>query len=95
MCRAFIDFSAGILSAIMLASAAGAQPSMKPTAPQKMMSPDKQQKMQECQNQAAQRNIAMDERAKFLMDCMTGQGEIVVYSQPHQTHCDQRNRYAG
>jgi hypothetical protein len=26
--------------------------------------------MQECQKLAAQRNIAMHERAKFLMDCM-------------------------
>jgi hypothetical protein len=68
--RSIIHFLAVILSAPMLASAVGTQPSMKPTAPQKMMSPDERQKMQECQKLAAQRNIAMHERAKFLMDCM-------------------------
>jgi hypothetical protein len=66
-----IHFFAVTWSAIVLANAVSAQTSMKPTAPQKMMSPDERQKMQECQKLAAQRNIVMHERAKFLMDCMT------------------------
>jgi len=80
MGRPIIDFSAMTLGAIVLASGVCAQPSMKPTAPLKMMSPSERHKMQECQKQAAQRNIAMDERAKFLMDCMTDKAKIVVYS---------------
>ena len=48
-----------------------AQTSMKPTAPQKMTSPEEQKKMQACEKQAADRNIQMDQRAKFVMDCMT------------------------
>ena len=48
-----------------------AQPAMKPTAPQKMTSPEEQKKMQACEKQAADRNIQMDQRAKFVMDCMT------------------------
>jgi hypothetical protein len=68
--RSIIHFVVVTLSAVVLAGAVGTRPSMKPTAPQKMMTPNERQKMQECQKKAAQRNIAMHERAKFLMDCM-------------------------
>jgi hypothetical protein len=37
-----------------------------------MTSPDQKKKMDACRTQAAQQNIKMDERAKFIMDCMTG-----------------------
>ena len=62
----------GLVTALMLFGAhAVAQPAMKPTAPQKMMSPQEKQKLQDCQQQAADQNIRMDDRAKFVMDCMT------------------------
>ena len=54
----------------LLCGAALAQP-MKPSAPQKMMSPEEAQKMRACEKQAADQNIKMDERSKFVMDCMT------------------------
>jgi ABC-type transporter MlaC component len=59
-----------IMAACLAATAALAQ-TMKPTAPQKMMSPEEQKKLNACQQQAADQNIRMDERAKFVMDCMT------------------------
>lgn len=43
---------------------------MKPTAPQKMMPPDEKARLEACQQKAAAQNIKMDERAKFVMDCM-------------------------
>jgi hypothetical protein len=51
--------------------AAAAQTSMKPSAPQKMMSPEEAKKMRACEKQAADQNIKMDERSKFVMDCTT------------------------
>jgi hypothetical protein len=45
--------------------------SMKPSAPQKMMSPAEATKMHACEKQAADQNIKMDRRSKFVMDCMT------------------------
>ncbi len=62
------------LTALMLGLACGAaaaQSSMKPTAPQKMMPPGEAEKMRDCEKQAADQNIKMDERSKFVMDCMT------------------------
>jgi hypothetical protein len=55
----------------LIGAGAFAQSAMKPTAPQKMMSPEEQKKQQACEKQAADQNIKMDERAKFVMDCMT------------------------
>jgi hypothetical protein len=55
----------------LLGMGAYAQSAMKPTAPQKMMSPEEQKKMHACEQQAADQKIQMDQRAKFLMDCMT------------------------
>lgn len=61
-----------LLTAVMVGlGAALAQTPMKPSAPQKMMSPEEAQKMHACEKQAADQNIKMDERAKFVMDCMT------------------------
>jgi hypothetical protein len=57
---------------LSLVFAAGAQTtSMKPSAPQKMMSPAEAEKMRGCEQLAAQNNIKMDERSKYVMDCMT------------------------
>jgi len=55
----------------LIGAGAVAQTPMKPTAPQKMTSPDEQKKMQACEKRAADQNIAMDQRSKFVMDCMT------------------------
>ena len=52
------------------AGVALAQSDMKPTAPAKMMPPDEKARLETCQQKAAQQNIKMDERAKFVMDCM-------------------------
>jgi hypothetical protein len=71
--RRLIAFRSAIMVSLLLATAAAsAENPMKPTAPEKMMSPDQKQKMHECEQLAAQHHIKMDERAKFLMDCMTG-----------------------
>ena len=55
----------------LFGAGADAQSAMKPTAPQKMMSPEEAKKVQTCEKQAVDQNIKMDERAKFVMDCMT------------------------
>ncbi len=62
-----------VLVAALIAGLAGAsaQSSMKSSAPDKMTSPDEAQKMRDCEKQAAAKNIKMDERAKYVMDCMT------------------------
>jgi hypothetical protein len=44
---------------------------MKPTAPAKMMNERDQQKMKDCEARAAAQNVPMNERSKFVMQCMT------------------------
>ncbi len=58
------------LAVSLNAGAAMAQSDMKPTAPAKMMPPGEKARMEACQKKAAQQNIKMDDRAKFVMDCM-------------------------
>ena len=60
-----------LMAASLLCGPAYAQSSMKPSAPQKMMSPAEAQKMRACKKQAADQNIKMAERSQFVMDCMT------------------------
>lgn len=60
---------------LLLAEAAAAEPVMQPTAPEKMMAPDQKERLAECQEEAARRNIAMDERAAFLMRCLKGDAQ--------------------
>jgi hypothetical protein len=64
-----------VLTSIVLltccVSAAYAGDAMKPTAAQKMTSPQQKRLMAACQRKAADRNVPMAERAKFVMDCMT------------------------
>jgi hypothetical protein len=55
----------------LFGAGADAQSVMTPTAPQKMMSPEEAKKMHACEKQAADQNIKMDQRSKFVMDCMT------------------------
>jgi len=57
---------------VLSAGAVSAKDPMKPTAADEMMSPDQKRRMHDCEQLAAQRNIKMNERAKFLTDCMTG-----------------------
>ena len=52
------------------AGAALAQSDMKPTAPQKMMPPGEKARLKACRQKAVQQNVEMDQRAKFVMDCM-------------------------
>lgn len=59
-----------VILGLLLAGGATAQPAMKATAPEKMMPPAEKQRLSECREMAAQKNVRMDERAKFLMDCM-------------------------
>jgi len=61
-----------LTAALLGLSAAAAQSSMQPTAPQKMMSPAEAKKRNACEQQAADQHVKMDERAKFITDCMTG-----------------------
>jgi hypothetical protein len=75
MSRPIALITAVTLSLGLGAVAANAQSSMKPSAPQKMMSPEEARKMRGCEQQAAQDNIKMDERSKFVMDCMTAKAK--------------------
>ena len=57
--------------AVVAASAAVQAATTTPTAPEKMTSPAERQKMKACEAQAAAQKVRMDQRAKFIMDCMT------------------------
>jgi len=65
----------GVILGLLVAGTAAAQPAMKATAPEKMMPPGEKQRLEECQKMAAQKNVKMDERARFLMDCMKAKAE--------------------
>lgn len=54
----------------LAAGPAFAQSDMKPTAPAKMMPPGEKARLEACQKKAVQQNVKMDERARFVMDCM-------------------------
>lgn len=54
-----------------LAHAASAQvPHMKATAPEKMMPTNKAQKMRECEKRAEQQKIKMEDRSRFVNECV-------------------------
>ncbi len=59
-------------AASLLLGPASAQSSntMKPTAMEKMMPPDKVKKMRDCEKQAKEEKIKMEDRSKFVLDCM-------------------------
>jgi hypothetical protein len=58
-------------AAAFLAHAASAQvPHMKGTAPEKMMPSDKAQKMRECEKRAEQQKIKMEDRSRFVNECV-------------------------
>ena len=54
----------------VMATAAAAAATMKPSAPDRMASPADKQKMQICQDRAAARNVPMAERSKYVMVCV-------------------------
>jgi hypothetical protein len=65
-------FSVPIILAIFLAHAASAQVTdrMKATAPEKMMPVDKALKMRECEKRMEQQKIKMEDRSRFLDECV-------------------------
>jgi hypothetical protein len=71
--RPTVFLAALIFVAMLLAHAASAQvpDRMKATAPEKMMPSEKAQKMRECKEQAKQQKIKMEDRARFVDECVT------------------------
>jgi hypothetical protein len=63
--------------AMLLAHAASAQVTdrMKATAPEKMMPVDKAPKMRECQKRSEQQKIKMENRARFVDDCVAAKAK--------------------
>jgi hypothetical protein len=59
------------LSTIFGANAASAT-AMKATAPEKMMPSDQAKKMRACEKRAMQQQIKMEDRSRFVTDCMAG-----------------------
>jgi len=70
MMRTMIYVSACMIAVGLSAVAAAAASDMTPTAPQKMMPPAEKARLEACQQKAADQYVAMDARAKFVMDCM-------------------------
>ena len=60
------------LSVLVLAGAAFAQTKapMKSTAPEKMMPAGDAEKMRACDKKAMDEHVKMEDRAKFVADCM-------------------------
>ena len=48
---------------------------MKATAPEKMMPSDKAQKMRECEKRADQQKIKMEDRSRFVNECIAAQAK--------------------
>ena len=48
---------------------------MKATAPEKMMPADKAQKMRECQRWAVQQKIKMEDRSRFVDECVAAKAK--------------------
>jgi hypothetical protein len=67
-----IEFSVPLTFAIFFAHAASAQVTdrMKATAPEKMMPVDKALKMRECEKRMEQQKIKMEDRSRFLDECV-------------------------
>jgi hypothetical protein len=48
---------------------------MKATAPEKMMPSNKAQKMRECEKRAEQQKIKMEDRSRFVDECVAAQAK--------------------
>jgi hypothetical protein len=70
MMRAMIYVSACMIAVGLSAGVAVAASDMTPTAPEKMMPPAEKARLEACQRKADEQHVAMDTRAKFVMDCM-------------------------
>ena len=65
------EFSVPITLAIFFAHAAAqVTDRMKATAPEKMMPVDKALKMRECEKRMEQQKIKMEDRSRFLDECV-------------------------
>ena len=64
-----------VAALLLTVSAAVGATTMTPSAPDKMASPADKQEMQSCQNRAAAQNVPMNERAKFVMDCLAAKAK--------------------
>ena len=61
---------------LCLVHAASAQvPHMKATAPEKMMPSDKAKKMRECEKRADQQKIKMEDRSRFVNECVAARAK--------------------
>jgi hypothetical protein len=65
------------LAAAFFACTASAQVPgpMKATAPEKMMPSDKAQKMRECEKRADQQKIKMEDRSRFVNECVAARAK--------------------
>jgi len=65
-------FSAALTCAVFFTHAAPAQTTdpLKPTAPEKMMRAGGAAKMRECEERAKQQKIKMEDRTRFVNDCV-------------------------
>ncbi len=70
MPRVIVYIFAFVLGSALHVNTTFARSDMKPTAPAKMMPPGEKARLETCQLKAAQQKIKMDERARFVMDCM-------------------------
>jgi hypothetical protein len=66
--RPTVLFTVLIFAATSLTYAASAQ--VKATAPEKMMPRDKAVKMRECERRAAQQKIKMEDRTRYVNECI-------------------------
>lgn len=65
-------FYTALTFAVLLVHPAPAQvvDRMKATAPEKMMPPERASKMRECEKRMEQQKIKMDDRSRFVNECV-------------------------
>jgi hypothetical protein len=69
-------FFAALTLAMLLAHTSSAQTDrMKATAPEKMMPVDRAQRMRECQQRAEQQKIKMENRSRFVDECVAAKAK--------------------
>ena len=72
MPRLMTGFAALLASVLPVAGVAAAQNdgTMKATAPEKMAPPGQSEAMRECDKMAMDQHIKMEDRARFVQDCI-------------------------
>src|SRR5262249_45380062 len=75
--RRLTAFSAVLIFAMFLACSTSAQTTdrMKATAMEKMMPADKVAKMRDCEKQAAEHKIKIEDRSRFVNECVWGKAK--------------------